>query len=174
MKSIQCNIKNKWEESRFLHSYSFYRRLCHFQINVWWSKQPLHDIKSSSVTESRQRTAQHHGAVGWSDVRLYLWESAKDRDIKKVSQAVLFLPSHSSVPSYKTTGELTRQQQKGKISFTIHLDKYNVLIQSQSSVAPFEKKTLSFPPVQLLSLQVILHSHSYSEQTVALPLLLCI
>lgn len=87
MKSIQCNIKNKWEESRFFHSYSFYRRLCHFQINVWWSKQPLHDLKASSVSESgHQRIAQRHSAIGWSDVRLHSWKRAKDRDIKTFSK----------------------------------------------------------------------------------------
>lgn len=87
MQSIQCNIKNKWEESRFFESYSFYRRLCHFQINVWWSKQPLHDLKSSSVGQSgHQRTAQHHGAISWGDIRLYSGESAKDRDIKTFSK----------------------------------------------------------------------------------------
>lgn len=87
MQSIQCNIKNKWEDSRFFESYSFYRRLCHFQINVWWSKQPLHDLKSSSVGQSgHQRTAQHHGAISWGDIRLYSGESTKDRDIKTFSK----------------------------------------------------------------------------------------
>lgn len=71
-----------------------------------------------------------------------IYERAKDRDIKKVFQAVLFLPSHSSVPSYNTTRELTRQWQKGKIPITISLDKYDVLI--QNSTAPFKEKHFSY------------------------------
>lgn len=80
VKPAKRNIKNKWEESGFSHSYSFYRRLCLLQINVRWSKKPLHDIKSSSVSEScHQSTAQCQGAISWSDVRLYLWEREKEK-----------------------------------------------------------------------------------------------
>ena len=71
-----------------------------------------------------------------------IYERAKDRDIKNVFQTVLFLPSHSSVPSYETTGELTRQRQKGKNPFTISLDKYDVLI--HNSMASFKEKHLSY------------------------------
>lgn len=80
VKPTKCNIKNKWEEAGFSHSYSFYRRLCLLQINVRWSKKPLHNIKSSSVSEScHQSTAQCQGAISWSDVRLYLWEREKEK-----------------------------------------------------------------------------------------------
>lgn len=67
---------------------------------------------------------------------------AKDRDIKKVFQAVLFLPLHSSVHPYKTTRAPTRQPQKGEIPLL--LGKYKVLIQNQRSMAPSKEKSLSY------------------------------
>lgn len=111
MKPAQRNVKNKWEESGFSHSHSFYRSLCLFQINVRWSKEPLRDIKSSSVSEScHRRTAQCQGAISWSDVRLYLWERERDKTktLKRPFKQCCLVP-HSSVLSYKATGELTRQ-----------------------------------------------------------------
>ena len=81
MKSVQCNIKKEREEARFSRSDNFYRRLCHFRINAWWSKKPLHDIESSSVSQSsHQRTAQCQGAVSWSDIRLYLREKETETE----------------------------------------------------------------------------------------------